>query len=120
MTDLYPEIEPHDPVMLEVGDAYGNLTASGRPANSTLRFAGQCQDPESCLMYMRARYCDPTTAQFLRRDPMVARTMSPYAYVAANPLNVVDPSGLCGLWGDDICGWASTTYNVVATVVEAP
>jgi len=51
MTDLYPEIEPHDPVMLEVGDAYGNLTASGGPANSTLRFAGQYQDPESCLMY---------------------------------------------------------------------
>jgi RHS repeat-associated protein len=99
--------------------AYGSVTASG-PANTTLRFAGQYQDPESGLVYMRARYYDPTTAQFLTRDPMVAKTMSPYAYVAGNPLNVVDPSGLCGLWGDDICGWASTTYNVVATVVEAP
>ena len=32
--------------------------------------------------------------QFLSRDPAVATTLSPYAYVDGNPLNGVDPSGL--------------------------
>jgi RHS repeat-associated protein len=45
------------------------------------------------LNYLRGRYYDPATAQFLSRDPAVSSTMSPYAYVAGNPLNVTDPSG---------------------------
>lgn len=32
--------------------------------------------------------------QFVSRDPMVARTRSPYGYVSGNPLNATDPSGL--------------------------
>jgi RHS repeat-associated protein len=43
-----------------------------------------------------ARYYDPTTAQFLTLDPDVATTLSPYGYVAGDPLNGGDPSGLCG------------------------
>ncbi len=45
------------------------------------------------------RYYDPTTGQFLSRDPIVSSTRSAYAYVYGNPLNMTDPSGLCG-WGD--------------------
>ncbi len=45
------------------------------------------------------RYYDPTTGTFLTRDPIEAITRSPYAYVDGNPLNMVDPSGLCG-WSD--------------------
>jgi RHS repeat-associated protein len=41
-----------------------------------------------------ARYYDPAIAQFLSRDPDVASTLSPYAYVAGDPLNAVDPAGL--------------------------
>ncbi len=40
--------------------------------------------------------CSPSIAQFLTVDPMVATTLSPYGYVAGNPLNAGDPSGLCG------------------------
>lgn len=50
-------------------------------------------DAESGPYYLRARYYDPGTAQFLSRDPLVSKTMSPYAYVAGNPLNRTDPSG---------------------------
>jgi RHS repeat-associated protein len=46
------------------------------------------------LNYLRARYYDPATAQFLSVDPMVAKTMSPYGYAAGDPLNASDPSGL--------------------------
>jgi len=44
-----------------------------------------------------ARYYDPTTAQFLTRDPIESITRSPYGYVAGDPLDGADPSGLC--WG---------------------
>lgn len=45
---------------------------------------------------MRARYYDPSTAQFLSRDPLVDATHEPYGYVKDNPLNAVDPSGETG------------------------
>jgi hypothetical protein len=38
---------------------------------------------------------DPTTAQFLSVDPLVAQTRSPYGYVGGNPLNNMDATGLC-------------------------
>ncbi len=42
----------------------------------------------------RVRYYDPTTGQFLTRDPAVASTRSAYGYTYGNPLNTTDPSGL--------------------------
>jgi hypothetical protein len=42
-----------------------------------------------------ARYYDPSTAQFLTRDPLEALTGSPYGYVAGDPPDGSDPSGLC-------------------------
>lgn len=49
----------------------------------------------SALYYLRARYYDAATGQFLSRDPVAPS--QPYAYTADNPLNGVDPSGLCDL-----------------------
>jgi hypothetical protein len=45
---------------------------------------------------MRARVYDPTTAQFLTRDPWVSITGEPYSYVGDNPLTFADPTGRCG------------------------
>jgi RHS repeat-associated protein len=75
-------------------DAYGNLTASTGNVTTPLLFGGQYRDAESGLYYMRARYYDPSTAQFLTRDPLVATTRSPYGYVGDNPVNGTDPSGM--------------------------
>jgi hypothetical protein len=41
-----------------------------------------------------ARYYESQTAQFLTRDPAEAQTRSPYGYVAGDPLDASDPSGL--------------------------
>lgn len=49
------------------------------------------------------RFYDPTTGSFTSRDPLNAMTRSAYGYVYGNTLNMTDPSGLCGLWGDDSC-----------------
>jgi RHS repeat-associated protein len=74
-------------------DPYGNLLSASGTASTNLLYAGQYRDTESGLYLMGARYYDPTTAQFLTRDPALAATMSPYAYVAGNPLNTTDTSG---------------------------
>ena len=59
--------------------------------------SGQYTDNESGLVYLRARYYDPTTGTFLTRDPIEAQTREPYGYVNGNPLNLTDPTGL--FWG---------------------
>lgn len=46
-----------------------------------------------------ARYYDPQTAQFLTRDPIEPITQQPYQYANDDPLDQVDPLGLCG-WTD--------------------
>jgi RHS repeat-associated protein len=58
---------------------------------------GRVVDPETGLIYLRNRYYDPTTGQFLSRDPLAVLTGSPYGYVGGDPLNGSDPSGLAPL-----------------------
>jgi RHS repeat-associated protein len=60
-------------------------------------FAGQYSDPESGLIYAINRYYDPSTAQWLTRDPLTAMTGAPYSYVDNNPLNDTDPTGMFSL-----------------------
>jgi RHS repeat-associated protein len=74
-------------------DAYGNVTASTGSSITPFGFSGEYRDAETGFIYLRGRYYDPATAQFLTCDPMVAATRSPYAYVAGNPLNATDPTG---------------------------
>jgi RHS repeat-associated protein len=77
-------------------DPYGNIagTTPTEQVTNPFQFAGEYRDAESGLYYLRARYYDPGTGQFLSRDPLVATTREPYAYVGDNPLNLTDPSGL--------------------------
>lgn len=51
------------------------------------------------LYYLRNRYYDPSTGQFISRDPASILTRQPYSYVSDNPLNSTDPAGLWG-WND--------------------
>ncbi len=44
------------------------------------------------------RYYDPSTAQFLSIDPLVAATGQPYQYPSDDPVNGSDPSG-ASIWG---------------------
>ncbi len=74
-------------------DAYGNLIGSTGSYSTPLGWTGQYRDAESELVYLRARYYDPITGQFLSRDPMLTSSREPYAYTADDPLNASDPSG---------------------------
>ncbi|HEX3174293.1 MAG TPA: RHS repeat-associated core domain-containing protein, partial [Solirubrobacterales bacterium] len=72
---------------------YGALEGKTGVATTPLGFAGQYTDPETGLQYLRARFYDPATAQFLTRDPLEVITREPYAYAFDSPLNLTDPSG---------------------------
>ena len=76
---------------LSVGDAdpIGQETRFG--------YAGEYTDPTGYL-YLRARYYDPTTAQFLIVDPLLDATGNPYGYTSGNPLQYADPLGLDEWW----------------------
>jgi RHS repeat-associated protein len=75
-------------------DAYGQLTSAPPTAENPFRFAGQYTNDTTGLQYLRARYYDPATGQFLSRDPLEDTTLQPYAYAANAPTAGVDPSGL--------------------------
>jgi RHS repeat-associated protein len=77
-----------------------NICTGTISVSNQLRYAGQYTDAESGLIYLRARIYDPTTGQFLSRDPAVAMTRQPYGYVGGDPVNGVDPSGLWGYQRD--------------------
>ena len=45
-----------------------------------MRYAGEYHDAQTGFYYLRARYYDPATQQFLTRDPLVAATEQAYNY----------------------------------------
>jgi RHS repeat-associated protein len=75
-------------------DPYGRQTVHTGTVTTPLGYTGQYTDTETGLIYLRNRYYDPASAQFLTRDPDVANARSAYGYTTNNPLNYTDPSGL--------------------------
>jgi RHS repeat-associated protein len=73
--------------------AYGELGRSVAPRTTPLQFAGEYRDSESGLYYLRARYYDPLTAQFVSVDPQAGASRARYAYAAGDPINETDPTG---------------------------
>ena len=65
---------------------YGALTGTLGTATTALGYAGQYTLGQSGLQYLRARFYDPATAQFLTRDPAVEITRQPFSYGGNNPL----------------------------------
>jgi RHS repeat-associated protein len=73
---------------------YGAVAGKTGAASSPLGFAGQYTMGQSGLIYLRARFYDPATAQFMSVDPLMPVTRAPYFYAGGNPLTYVDRSGL--------------------------
>ncbi len=100
-----------DPTGANIGtanyDPYGKVSST-TGVTTPLGFSGQYTDTETGYQYLRARYYDPNTGQFLTRDPLVAETRSAYGYVAGNPLNSIDPTGLAEHWSEE---WMNKTHG---------
>ncbi|HET9154486.1 MAG TPA: RHS repeat-associated core domain-containing protein [Solirubrobacterales bacterium] len=78
---------------------YGGIEGRTGTATTRFGFADQYTDAETGLQYLRARFYDPQTGQFLSRDPIDALTGQPYSYGLDNPLTQSDPSGMFAIAG---------------------
>ncbi len=72
--------------------AFGSVAAQSG-VQSPFGFTGNWADPDTGLLYLRARDYDPSTGQFLTVDPLVDQTRQPYAYTGNSPVSRTDPSG---------------------------
>jgi RHS repeat-associated protein len=79
---------------LPFGDAQGTPTET---VTNRIRFAGRELESESGLYYNNARWYDPQLHRFVSEDPIgIDGGLNLYAYVANDPVNATDPSGLMG------------------------
>lgn len=98
-------------------DPYGRTISATGVATSPLGYDGQYTDSESGLVYLRARYYEPSTGQFLTVDPLNALTRQPYAYAGSDPLNEWDPTGLCNANPFSVSFW--TEGNCISDAAGA-
>jgi RHS repeat-associated protein len=95
--------------VLSVSDyrPYGSQ-ALGSPENGP-GYTGHVNDEDSGLVYMQARYFDPSFGRFLSVDPKIADpgsldTFARFSYASGNPVTNVDPDGRQTWCSPDTCG----------------
>lgn len=74
------------------------------------------------MIYLRARWYDPVSGRFLRRDPAIGDPLTPaslnaYSYANASALVLADPYGL---WTIAICAQASLSVGIRASYQVCP
>ena len=77
-------------------DAYGNAEVAVETVLQRFRYTARFFDAETNLYYYRARHYDAGTGRFNQEDPLHfgAGDLNVHRYVANNPVNFVDPTGM--------------------------
>jgi RHS repeat-associated protein len=81
-------------------EPYGRLASSTGDGSSMYGFTGEQFDSHTELIYLRARMYSPITGRFTTKDTWMGNYTRPLSlngwnYVEANPVNYLDPLGLC-------------------------
>ena len=79
-------------------DVFGATRSRTGIATQPFTYAGEQEDLEASLVFLRARYYDPALGRFMSRDPVwgivdVPATMNRYAYAVNNPVVYLDADG---------------------------
>jgi RHS repeat-associated protein len=77
-------------------DSYGRIVKDTSPGFQPFGFAGRLYDSDTGLTHFGSRDYDAETGRFLSQDPLdfAGGETNLYAYVAGDPVNCVDPTGL--------------------------
>jgi RHS repeat-associated protein len=82
-------------------DSFGNSAGSTR---TRYGYTGRERDPDTGLMYYRARWYDPQVGRFISEDPIgLGGGINSFAYVSNNSVNFTDPFGL----------WSTPAHNEI-------
>ena len=101
---------------------YGEPLWSVGSGSSAYGYTGEDWNTTIQLVFLRARYMQPTLGVFLSRDPWSGDDLRPltyngWAYVEGNPINYTDPTGYLAqqdeIPADNIRTVLQSTYNVV-------
>jgi RHS repeat-associated protein len=87
--------------------ALANVTGTGGVPLGGVGYAGAgTPNARGGFVYMRNRWYDPQTGQFLTQDPIgLAGGVNLYAYAGNNPIAFSDPFGLCKRDSDPTCNF---------------
>jgi RHS repeat-associated protein len=79
-------------------DPFGNTTTTGATSTNSSKYTGREEDGTG-LYYYRARYYSSTLQRFISEDPAGygSGDVNLYAFAGNDPVNYIDPSGLCGM-----------------------
>jgi RHS repeat-associated protein len=90
---------------------FGEIVPDGQatPLVPERGFTGQRHEPDLGLYDYNARWYEPRLGRFLQADPLIGdvfdpRSLNPFSYVANDPVNRVDPTGMLDVTFCSICG----------------
>jgi len=99
-------------------DPYGNITSSTGTVVDPFRFAGGYYGSTIKLYKFGERYYDPNLGRWTQQDPvnnpLDLQGWNQYKYAGDNPINNIDPSGMC--W-TGLC-WVSHAAHAVGHFVS--
>ena len=107
--------------------AYGTLTYRFGNTDTPFLFNGRysVQTDPNGLLYMRVRYYNPYICRFINPDPIgFSGGLNWYAFADGNPVNYLDPFGLCAVgesgWGSWVsdAGWFAADVVLNAELLE--
>jgi len=108
-------------------DVYGGVRASIGTSTSNHKFVGSLGHPSedgTGLIYMRARWMDPSAGRFVSEDPQ-GDGPNWYAYATNSPTNKVDASGRIPAWLWAYLGallatvWGRVTGAIIGSLMKA-
>jgi RHS repeat-associated protein len=97
-------------------EPFGNTSSVGSSSSNTFQFVGRENDGTGLYFY-RSRYYSPVLERFISEDPVeYVGGFNFYSYVGGDPVNRVDPLGLCWIYKQSTGSISSDRGGIVVTI----